>query len=166
MSTKAQPFLMFEGQAEEAMNFYVATFPGGKVLEVVRWRASELEPFGDAGKAKVGTIRKASFSVAGLTVLCTDSPVKHEFTFTASMSFFVDCASEEELGRLYAALEPGGKVFMPIGDYGWFAQVRLDRRPLRHQLAAESALNSLDRNGFALLLALETRRDRSLRESR
>lgn len=36
-----RPFLMFEGSAEEAMNFYVSLFPGAKVLDNLRYRANE-----------------------------------------------------------------------------------------------------------------------------
>lgn len=38
MITKVRLFLMFEGKAEEAMNFYVSLIPGGKIIDVVRYR--------------------------------------------------------------------------------------------------------------------------------
>jgi len=111
MSLSVRPFLMFEGQAEEAMNLYVSSFPGGEILDVVR--------YGPEGPGVPGSIMKASFSVGGQTILCTDSWVKHNFTFTPASSLFVDCESEEELERLSAALAEGGAVLMPPGEYGF-----------------------------------------------
>jgi predicted 3-demethylubiquinone-9 3-methyltransferase (glyoxalase superfamily) len=52
-------------------------------------------------------------------VMCIDSPVKHQFTFTPSFSFFVDCASEDDLRRLAAALGEGGPVLMALANYGF-----------------------------------------------
>jgi predicted 3-demethylubiquinone-9 3-methyltransferase (glyoxalase superfamily) len=68
------------------------------------------------------SVRKAAFSVGGQSVLCTDSVVKHDFTFTPAISFFVVCESEEEIRRLSFALSEGGTEFMPLGEYGFSRQ--------------------------------------------
>ena len=110
--SKVRPFLMFQGgQAEEAMRFYISLFPGSEVLELVRYGA------GEAGKP--GSVMKAVFSLAGLSVMCTDSPIEHAFTFTPSISFFIECESEDEILRLSAALAEGGTQYMPLADYGF-----------------------------------------------
>ena len=106
-----QPFLMFEGKAEEAMNFYVSLFPNAKVVNNER--------YGPNRAGAEGSVMKASFSIGNQTVLCTDSIVKHTFSFTPAFSFFVDCRSEEEIGRIYAALSAGGTELMPLGEYGF-----------------------------------------------
>lgn len=127
-TTKVHPFLMFEGKAEEAMNFYVSLFPLSAVTGVVR--------YGPGGAAPEGSIQKATFTVAGQTVLCTDSPVKHAFTFTPAFSFFVTCGSEDELRRFTAALSEQGATFMPLDNYGFsrmFAWVQ-DRYGVSWQL--------------------------------
>lgn len=111
MPTKVTPFLMFTGQAEAAMNFYISLFADGRIVELQRYGA------GQAGKE--GTVFRAAFSIAGQTVMCIDSPVPHAFTFTPATSLFVDCASEEELNRLSARLGEGGKVLMPLDHYGF-----------------------------------------------
>jgi predicted 3-demethylubiquinone-9 3-methyltransferase (glyoxalase superfamily) len=108
---KIQPFLMFEGKAEEAMNFYVSLFAGAKVLGVLR--------YGPNGPGAEGSVMKASFRIGSQTVLCTDSFVKHDFSFTPAFSLFVECGSEDEIRRLYAALVAGGNAPMPIGAYGF-----------------------------------------------
>ncbi len=105
------PFLMFEGNAEQAMNFYVSLFPGSKVIDISR--------YGPGGPGPEGSVIKATFSVAGQTVMCIDSFVKHEFTFTPAFSFFVECDSEAELRRLSAALSDGGSALMPLDNYGF-----------------------------------------------
>src|SRR5262245_51688769 len=95
MPTTARPFLMFQGKAEEAMNFYVSLFADGKIVELVRW------PKGSPGAE--GSLMGATFHVAGQDVMCFDSPVKHDFTFTPAISMFVTCESEEQIGRLASA---------------------------------------------------------------
>jgi predicted 3-demethylubiquinone-9 3-methyltransferase (glyoxalase superfamily) len=111
MTLKVRPFLMFEGKAEEAMRFYVSLFPGGEITDIVR--------YGPGGPGPEGSVLKAAFTVAGQTVLCTDSFVEQNFTFTPAFSMFVDCPSEEELLRLVMALADGGKTLMPLGNYGF-----------------------------------------------
>jgi len=110
-ATTVSPFLMFEGRAEEAMNFYVSLFEDGKVLEVLRYGAGE--------PGKEGSVKRASFSVSGLTVMCIDSPIKHGFTFTPAISLFVTCRSDDQIERLSAAFSDGGSILMPLGDYGF-----------------------------------------------
>jgi predicted 3-demethylubiquinone-9 3-methyltransferase (glyoxalase superfamily) len=111
MQTNIRPFLMFEGQAEAAMKFYVSLFPASEITELVRYAA------GQAGVE--GSVMKAAFTVGGQTILCTDSFVHHDFTFTPANSFFVSCESEAEIRRLSVALSEGGSVFMPLAEYGF-----------------------------------------------
>jgi predicted 3-demethylubiquinone-9 3-methyltransferase (glyoxalase superfamily) len=74
--TIIQPFLLFFGQAEEAMNFYVSLFPGAKVLDLIRYGPNE--------PGKEASVKKARFSIGSQIVLCTDSTVKHEFSLQLS----------------------------------------------------------------------------------
>ena len=110
-NSKIQPFLMFTGQAEEAMNLYVSLFANAKVLDIQRYGPGQPGP--------EGSILKAHFSIKDLTIMCTDSFSKHDFTFTPSISLFVNCDSEEEIDRLTSSLSYQGKTFMPLGDYGF-----------------------------------------------
>jgi predicted 3-demethylubiquinone-9 3-methyltransferase (glyoxalase superfamily) len=111
MSMAVRPFLMFEGQAEQAMEQYVALVPGSRILEVQR--------YGAGGPGKEGTIMRGLFSVAGQVVQCTDSFVSHAFGFTPSFSFMVECESEAQLETLWAALGDGGSALMPLDAYGF-----------------------------------------------
>jgi predicted 3-demethylubiquinone-9 3-methyltransferase (glyoxalase superfamily) len=109
--TDATPFLMFEGRAEEALDFYVATIPESRIEHIDRYGAGEPGP--------EGSIRLARAMVAGLPILVSDSFVHHAFTFTPSISFMLNCKDEDELDRLTAALGEGGGVLMPPGNYGF-----------------------------------------------
>lgn len=111
MSTTVTPFLMFEGQAEEALTFYVSLIPNSRIIDIKRYGAEV--------PGKEGSIMTGFFEIGGLTVMCTDSPISHNFTFTPSSSLFVTCASASELDRLAAALGDGGQVMMPIDNYGF-----------------------------------------------
>ncbi len=61
MKSQVTPFLMFEGNAEEAMDFYVSLLPDSRVVSVKRYGP------GEAGKE--GTVMRAVFSLAGQSVM-------------------------------------------------------------------------------------------------
>lgn len=102
-------FLMFEGQAEAAMNLYTSVFPDAEIMSISR--------HGAEGPGKEGSVIHASFSLQGQTFMAIDSYVQHGFTFTPAMSIYVNCSSDEEIERYFAALSEGGKVMMPLGAY-------------------------------------------------
>ena len=109
MTQQVHTFLMFEGKAEEAMNFYVSLFEDGAVTRIDR--------YGPNAIGKEGSVEQAAFTLAGQHFMCIDSPVTHSFTFTPSISIFVTCDSEAEIDALFAALSDGGGVLMPLGEY-------------------------------------------------
>jgi predicted 3-demethylubiquinone-9 3-methyltransferase (glyoxalase superfamily) len=106
---KITTFLMFQGQAEEAMNFYTSLFDKSEIISISRYGANE------AGEE--GTVKHAIFSLNGQEFMCIDSNVKHDFTFTPSISLYVNCDTEDELDRIYEKLSEGGKVLMPLAAY-------------------------------------------------
>jgi predicted 3-demethylubiquinone-9 3-methyltransferase (glyoxalase superfamily) len=113
MAAKITTFLMFEGRAEEAMNFYISLFDGSRIVDMAR--------YGPNGPGKEGTVLMATVALAGQEFICIDSAIEHDFTFTPSVSLFVTCQSEEEIARLAAALGDGGQVMMPLDKHA-FAQ--------------------------------------------
>lgn len=106
---KVTPFLMFEGNAEEAMNYYTSLIERSKITNIVRYGANE--------SGTEGSVMQATFTLKDQEFMCIDSNVKHQFTFTPSFSIFLTCDSEEEIDRLYSSLTDGGQVMMPLGDY-------------------------------------------------
>jgi len=111
MADSMTPFLMFEGKAQQAIDFYTGLFPGATIDSIERYGPGEM--------GAEGTVRLAAFTVAGQRVMAIDSPAHHEFTFTPSFSFFVECTGEGELNDLFAALSDGGGVMMPPDNYGF-----------------------------------------------
>lgn len=108
---KVTTFLMFEGQAEEAMNLYLSVFPESEVIHIDRYGPDE--------DGVEGTVRLARFSLAGQEYMCIDSSISHEFTFTPSISLYVECDSEAEFDELFAKLSDGGSMLMPPDNYGF-----------------------------------------------
>ena len=111
MPAAVTPFLMFQGHAQEAMELYTRVIPDSQILDVER--------YGPEGPGAEGSVMLASMSLRGQTVLCSDSPIRHDFTFTPSISLFVTCEDEKEIERLTAALGDGGKALMPLDNYGF-----------------------------------------------
>ena len=109
MAAKVSTFLMFQGKAEEAMNFYVSLFDGATVASIQR--------YGKEGPGEEGSVVVASFTLKGQNFMCIDSHVKHAFTFTPATSIFVDCDSEAEVDALFRKLSEGGQVLMPLDAY-------------------------------------------------
>ena len=80
-----------------------------------------VERYGRDEAGAEGSIRRARFTIGGQSVLCTDSVVKHSFSFTPSFSFFVECGYEDEVRRLSHVLKEGGSEMMPVANYGFSA---------------------------------------------
>lgn len=107
---KITTFLMFQdGNAEEAMNFYISLFDNSEIVNITRYGANE------AGNK--GTVMHAIFSLNGQEYMCIDSYVEHEFTFTPAISLYVKCDTEEEINKVFEKLSEGGKILMPLGSY-------------------------------------------------
>ncbi|WP_327386018.1 MULTISPECIES: VOC family protein [unclassified Streptomyces] len=112
---KITTFLMFEGRAEEAMTFYLSLFDDAEVVAISRYGPDETGP----GAGPEGTVRHATFSLAGQQFMCIDSPAQHAFGFTPAVSLYVQCEDEAEIERLYGALAEQGTELMPLGSYGF-----------------------------------------------
>jgi predicted 3-demethylubiquinone-9 3-methyltransferase (glyoxalase superfamily) len=111
MARAVATLLMFEGAAEKAMNLYISLFRGSEIKRIER--------YGPGEPGVEGTVKRADFTLGGYDLICIDSAVKHDFTFTPSISIFVDCEDEAELDRAFKELSEDGKVFMPLGNYGF-----------------------------------------------
>lgn len=97
-------------RAEEAMGLYTELFDDGEILQVHH------HPEDSPG---AGTVMLAEFTIAGQRIRCSDSYVEHGWDFTPATSLWVDCSSDDEHRRLVNALSAGGRVHMPLDDYGF-----------------------------------------------
>lgn len=116
MNPKITTFLMFEGQAEDAITFYTSLFDDSEVLRINKYSASDAQGIGYPEAE--GTVQNGLFTLNGRQYMAFDS-YGHNFTFTPAISLFVQCDSEEELETLYDKLMEGGTAAMPLGDYGF-----------------------------------------------
>jgi predicted 3-demethylubiquinone-9 3-methyltransferase (glyoxalase superfamily) len=96
---KITPFLWFDHQAEEAMNFYVSIFKNSKVLSVNR--------YGDAGPRPKGSVMTASFELDGQVFTALNGgPI---YKFSPAISFVVHCETQAEVDEYWEKLSEGGK---------------------------------------------------------
>jgi len=96
---RINPFLWFNDQAEEAMNFYTSIFKNSKVLSVSR--------YGEAGPGPAGKVMVASFELEGQKFMALNGGP--QFTFTEAISFLVNCETQEEVDHLWEKLLEGGQ---------------------------------------------------------
>lgn len=89
---KITPFLWFDGQAEEAMNFYLSIFKNAKVLNVHRAN---------------GKVMSVTFELEGQQFIGLNAGP--QFKFTEAVSFFVNCETQAEVDELWEKLSEGGQ---------------------------------------------------------
>ena len=111
---KVTPMLMYEGRAAEAMEFYVSLFDESEIVELRRYGPDE--------DGVEGTVEQATFTIAGASFMAIDSALEHDFSFTPSVSLFVQCDSEDELTGLYEKLVEDGEALMPLDSYPFSEQ--------------------------------------------
>lgn len=96
---KITPCLWFDGQAEQAAQFYTSVFPNSRINEVARY--DEAGP-GEPGSAMMVTFELDGQEFAGLNA----GP---QFPFTEAVSFQIDCADQAEADHYWNALTDGGE---------------------------------------------------------
>ena len=96
---KITPFLWFDGNAEEAMRFYMSIFKNSKVGAVTR--------YGDAGPGPKGTVMVVTFQLDGQEFIALNGGP--QFTFSPAISFVVNCETQEEVDAFWEKLSEGGE---------------------------------------------------------
>jgi predicted 3-demethylubiquinone-9 3-methyltransferase (glyoxalase superfamily) len=102
-------FLFTNEKAEEAINFYTSLFDDSKIESLTRHEEGSMA--GTPGK-----VLNCIFTLKGESFMAMDS-AGHTHGFTPSISLFINCDSETELDKAFAALSEGGQVLMDIGEY-------------------------------------------------
>jgi predicted 3-demethylubiquinone-9 3-methyltransferase (glyoxalase superfamily) len=101
---KITPFLWFNHNAEEAVNFYASIFKKSKILQIARY------PEGTPGKP--GTIMTINFLLNGQEFTALNGgPL---FKFSEAISFVVKCDTQKEINDFSKKLSDGGKQ-----ECGW-----------------------------------------------
>lgn len=111
MPKSLTPFLMFEGRAQEALDLYMRLLPNSEIVFMNR--------YGPEGPGREGTIMNGMVTLLGQNVMVSDSVVNHAFSFTPSISFWIDCETPDELEHLFAELGRDGTIYMPLDAYGF-----------------------------------------------
>lgn len=102
---KITPCLWFDGQAEEATDFYVSVFKNSRIVR------TNYYPEGSPGVP--GSVMTVEFILDGVEFLALNAGP--EFTFTPAISFIANCETQDDVDRLWQALSEGGQEV----ECGW-----------------------------------------------
>ena len=97
---KITPCLWFDGNAEEAVNFYTSVFKNFKVGEVMR--------YGDAGPGPKGSVLTVAFELEGQEFIALNGGPMYQFS--PAVSFFVNCDTQEEIDEFWEKLSEDGQT--------------------------------------------------------
>ena len=104
------PFIWFQGNAEEAMNYYVGTFKNSKITHIERYAGDQGIPGEKELKGKVLT---GVFELKGQQFMCLDGGA--QFALSSGISFLIEFDTQQELDVVWDKLADGG---MPL-QCGW-----------------------------------------------
>src|SRR5262245_12920196 len=96
--SKITTFLWFNGQAEEAANFYASVFKNSKVGTIAR--------YGDAGPGPKGSVMTAAFEIDGHPFVGLNGGPQYHFT--PAISFAVNCDTQQEIDDYWGKLSSNG----------------------------------------------------------
>lgn len=102
---KITPFLWFDNNAEEAINFYTSVFKDSKIVSMSRL------PEGAPGPA--GQVMSATFQLAGQQIMALNGGP--QFKFNEAISLYVDCDTQEEVNYYWDRLTADGGAPGPCG---------------------------------------------------
>lgn len=102
---KITPFLWFDNQAEEAINFYTSVFEDSKILSVAK--------YGKEGPGPEGTVMTLNFMIGGQEFVALNGGP--QFTFSEAISLVINCENQEEVDYYWDKLSEGGDEQGP----GW-----------------------------------------------
>ncbi|MGZ8848077.1 MAG: VOC family protein [Pyrinomonadaceae bacterium] len=98
VTQKITPFLWFDNNSEEAVNFYVSVFKNSKVGEISR--------YGDGGPGPKGSVMTMAFELEGQTFTALNGGP--QFKFTEAISFVVNCDKQDEIDYFWEKLSGNG----------------------------------------------------------
>ncbi len=100
VTQKITPFLWFDNQAEQAMNFYLSIFKNSRPLKVAR--------YSEAGPGPKGLVMTASFELNGQEFAAINGGPYYKIT--PAISFVVNCATQDEVDYYWDKLSAGGAL--------------------------------------------------------
>jgi PhnB protein len=111
---QVQPYLIFEGRCEEAIEFYKKAL-GAKVEILMRYKdAPEAPPPGMCAPGSENKVMHATLKIGEATVMASDGRMQDKAAFRG-FSLSLDARDEAHAKQLFSALSDGGQVMMPLG---------------------------------------------------
>lgn len=109
-----QPYLFFDGRAEEAIEFYKNKL-GAKLDMMMRFKDNPDQPPPEAVPGENGEkVMHASLRIGDAALMLSDGHCQGKPTFSG-FSLTLNASNEAEAERLFGALAEGGQVQMPLG---------------------------------------------------
>ena len=109
-----QPYLSFEGRAQEAIDFYKSAI-GAKVDMIMRFKEAPPEAQAQMSPESKDKIMHAAFRIGDTQVMASDGRCTGEASFSG-ISLTLNAASNAEADKLFNALAQGGQVQMPMSE--------------------------------------------------
>jgi predicted 3-demethylubiquinone-9 3-methyltransferase (glyoxalase superfamily) len=101
---KIAPFLWFDGQAEEAVKFYMSIFKNSRIGRILRY-GEETAKVSASGQP-VGSVLTIEFEIEGQKFVALNRGP--QFRFNESVSFVVNCDTQKEVDYYWEKLTAGG----------------------------------------------------------
>ncbi|RBA04463.1 VOC family protein [Staphylococcus arlettae] len=127
---KVTTFLMFNGNAEEAINLYMDAFEDAEILSMVKYDE-------ESGEMS-GAVQHAIFRIKDQVLMAIDNINGVDIEITPAMSLYVTVDNAMEMERLFSKLKSGGAILMPktempptFKEFTWI----VDRFGVNFQLA-------------------------------
>ena len=96
------PNLWFDGNAKEAVEFYVSVFPNSKVISTIYYPNSAEEGLADFQLNLAGKVLTIDFELSGTRFTAINAGP--EFKFNESVSFSIPCENQKEIDYYYDKL--------------------------------------------------------------
>jgi PhnB protein len=122
MPMQLEPYLLFDGKCEEALNFYKETF-GGQIEGLSRWNEmpKDAGPGPSVTAETANRVMHATFKAPSFSFMASDAtPGKVYGEGPISLSIATSDLAEAQ--RIFARLAEGGNVEMPMTDMFWGAK--------------------------------------------
>jgi predicted 3-demethylubiquinone-9 3-methyltransferase (glyoxalase superfamily) len=146
MESKITPNLWFDGNAQEAVDYYLSVFPDSKASTTVYYPNSTEEGLADFQKDLAGKVLTIDFELSGQRFTAINAGP--EFKFTEAVSFVITCKDQDEIDYYWEKLSS-----VPESEQcGWCK----DRFGLSWQVVPENMGELMNRPGaFARLMQMK-----------
>ncbi len=134
---KIIPFLWFDTNGKDAVDFYTTVFENATINSITRFPGAGIE----IHKQETGSIMTVDFSIENYRMVALNGGP--DFKFNSSISFFLLYEDEKKIKEVWERLLEGGSEMMPLDSYDWSSQYGWlqDRFGVNWQLMLEKERN-------------------------